>query len=115
MQYQEQQFRKEVEKEFARDPEKIVNRLEQMVQKLDPSVTEIQYDFSVKKDRPSPLLQEGQKVIKGIGYRLEQYKEAYVERLVETPVKELPKVWKQQKQKRESTNTNERKRTRWRA
>ncbi|MGG3047146.1 MobV family relaxase [Bacillus anthracis] len=99
MQYQEQQFRKEVEKEFARDPEKIVNRLEQMVQKLDPSVTEIQYDFSVKKDRPSPLLQEGQKVIKGIGYRLEQYKEAYVERLVETPVKGLPKVWKQQKQK----------------
>ncbi|WP_319941128.1 hypothetical protein, partial [Xenorhabdus littoralis] len=91
-QYQEQQFRKEVEKEFERDPEIVVNRLEQMVQKLDSSVTEIQYAFSVKKDKSSPLLQEGQKLIKGIGYRLEQYKEAYLERLVETPVKELPKV-----------------------
>ncbi|MGR5989405.1 hypothetical protein ACT7C6_01940 [Bacillus paranthracis] len=113
MQYQEQQFRKEVEKEFERDPEIVVNRLEQMVEELDPSVTEIQYAFSVKKDKPSPLFQEGQKLIKGIGYRPEQYKEAYLERLVETPVKELPKVWKYQKQKGESTNTNKRKRTRW--
>lgn len=99
VQYQEQQFRKKVEEEFERDPEIVVNRLEQMVQKLDSSVTEIQYAFSVKKDKSSPLLQEGQKLIKGIGYRLEQYKEAYLERLVETPVKELPKVWKYQKQK----------------
>ncbi|KXY15922.1 hypothetical protein AT267_30025 [Bacillus cereus] len=96
--YQEQQFRKEVEKEFERNPEKVVNYLEQMVQKLDPSVTEIQYAFSLKKDTPSPLFQEGQKLIKRIGYRPEQYKESYLERLVETPVKELPKVWKQQKQ-----------------
>lgn len=99
MQYQEQQFRKEVEKEFERDPEIVVNRLEQMVEELDPSITEIQYAFSVKKDKSSPIFQEGQKLIKGIGYRPEQYKEAYLERLVETPVKELPKVWKYQKQK----------------
>ncbi|MDF9627053.1 hypothetical protein P5775_30750, partial [Bacillus cereus] len=99
VQYQEQQFRKEVEKEFERDPEIVVNRLEQMVEELDPSITEIQYAFSVKKDKSSPIFQEGQKLIKGIGYRPEQYKEAYLERLVETPVKELPKVWKYQKQK----------------
>lgn len=99
VQYQEQQFRKEVEKEFEKDPEIVVNRLEQMVQKLDPSVIEIQYAFSIKKDNPSPLLQKGKKLIKGIGYRPEQYKKAYLERLVETPVKELPKVWKQQKQR----------------
>ena len=99
VQYQEQQFRKEVEKEFERDPEIVVNRLEQLVQKLDPSVTEIQYAFSVKKDKSFPVFQEGQKLIKGIGYRPEQYQEAYLERLVETPVKELPKVWKYQKQR----------------
>ncbi|MGQ4672436.1 hypothetical protein ACUIJ5_31870 (plasmid) [Bacillus toyonensis] len=99
MQYQEQQFRKEVEKEFEGDAEKVVNRLEQMVEELDPSITEIQYAFSVKKDKSSPVFQEGQKLIKGIGYRLEQYKEAYLERLAETPVKELPKVWKDHKQR----------------
>ncbi|MBJ8025844.1 MobV family relaxase, partial [Bacillus cereus] len=99
VQYQEQQFRKEVEKEFEGDAEKVVNRLEQMVEELDPSITEIQYAFSVKKDKSSPVFQEGQKLIKGIGYRLEQYKEAYLERLAETPVKELPKVWKDHKQR----------------
>ncbi|MBD2823044.1 hypothetical protein ID852_20825, partial [Xenorhabdus sp. 42] len=99
VQYQEQHFRKKVEKEFERDPEKVVNCLEQMVRKLDPSVTEIQYAFSIKHEKSSPIFQEGQKLIKGIGYRPEQYKEAYLERLVETPVKELPKVWKQQKQR----------------
>ncbi|OQR53130.1 hypothetical protein [Bacillus sp. CDB3] len=97
-QYQEQQFRKKIDQEFDRDPEKVVHRLEDMVKKIDPTVTKIQYAFAGQTDKPSPLYQKGQVLIKTIGYQQERYKEACLSRLVETPIKELQRVWEQQKQ-----------------